>query len=71
MTFKLRTPVTFVVPETGGRRSGVVVGRTFSSEPHYDIAVSDGSIYSNIPAGAVTLKEEEEHDRPHSTNLTE
>lgn len=60
MTFPLRTLVTFVHPETGGRRSGRIVGRTFSSDPHYDITDSDGTIYSNIPARAVSLKEDED-----------
>ena len=32
----------------GRERIGSVVGRTFESEPRYDVRLSDGSIVANI-----------------------
>tara|TARA_R110000850_G_scaffold92498_1_gene196272 strand:- start:576 stop:737 length:162 start_codon:yes stop_codon:yes gene_type:complete len=38
-----------VIAVLGGKeRIGRVVGRTFESEPRYDVRLSDGSIVANI-----------------------
>ena len=38
-----------VIAVLGGKeRIGSVVGRTFESEPRYDVRLSDGSIVANI-----------------------